>query len=201
MRKPNFIVVFTDNLGYGDLGCYGSTVHRTPNLDRLADEGMKFTSFYSTSGVCTPSRASMMTGCYPRRVNMHVSGDGFAVLRPLDRKGLNPSEVTVARLLSDEGYATTCIGKWHLGDQDAFLPTRHGFDSYLGIPYSEDMTPNESRPHWPPLPLMRDEEAIDAPVDRNTLTRRYTEEAVRYIREQKDGPFFLYLPHAMPGSR
>ena len=200
MQKPNFIVIFADNLGYGDLGCYGSTHHRTPHTDRLAEEGMQFTSFYSTSGVCTPSRASIMTGCYPRRMNMHVSGDGTAVLRPLDRKGLNPSEITVAALLRAQGYTTTCIGKWHLGDQAPFLPTRHGFETYFGIPYSEDMTPNENRAHWPPLPLMRNERVVEAPADRDFLTKRYTEEAVRFIRNHKDRPFFLYLPHAMPGS-
>ncbi|MFH1574700.1 MAG: sulfatase-like hydrolase/transferase, partial [Acidobacteriota bacterium] len=117
-----------------------------------------------------------------------------------DRKGLNPAETTVASLLRAQGYTTACIGKWHLGDQAPFLPTRHGFDSYFGIPYSEDMTPNEKRAHWPPLPLMRNEEVVEAPVDRHFLTRRYTEEAVRTIRENRDRPFFLYLPHAMPGS-
>lgn len=197
---PNFIVVYIDNLGYGDLGCYGSTVHRTPNVDRMATEGMLFTDFYSCSGVCTPSRASLMTGCYPRRVDLHESGDGFAVLRPVDRKGLNPDEVTVARLLQDAGYATACIGKWHLGDQPPFLPTRHGFDYYFGIPYSDDMTARPQFPEWPPLPLMRNEEVIDAPVDRDYLTKRYTEETCRFIQEHKDERFFIYLPHAMPGS-
>lgn len=197
---PNFIVVYLDNLGYGDLGCYGSTVHHTPNVDRMAAEGMRFTDFYSCSGVCTPSRASLMTGCYPRRVNLHENADGFAVLRPVDRKGLNPDEVTVARLLQDAGYATACIGKWHLGDQPPFLPTRHGFDYYFGIPYSDDMTARPQFPEWPPLPLMRNEEVIDAPVDRDYLTKRYTEETCRFIREHKDERFFIYLPHAMPGS-
>ncbi|MEN6548761.1 MAG: sulfatase [Armatimonadia bacterium] len=197
---PNFIVIYIDNLGYGDLGCYGSTVHRTPNVDRMAAEGLRFTDFYSCSGVCTPSRASLMTGCYPRRVNLHESGDGFAVLRPVDRKGLHPDEVTVARLLQSAGYATACIGKWHLGDQPPFLPTRHGFDYYFGIPYSDDMTARPQFPEWPPLPLMRNEEVIDAPVDRDYLTRRYTEETCRFIQEHKAERFFIYLPHAMPGS-
>ncbi|MDP6778649.1 MAG: sulfatase-like hydrolase/transferase, partial [Candidatus Latescibacteria bacterium] len=192
--------IYEDNTGYGDYGCFGSTVHRTPHTDRMCAEGMKFTDFYSTSGVCTPSRASIMTGCYPRRVNMHVSDKGGAVLQPVAKKGLNPDEITVARLLKDQGYATACIGKWHLGDQAPFLPTRHGFDLYLGIPYSDDMTAREQNPEWPPLPLMRDEEVIDAPVDRDYLTRRYTEEAVRFIKEHKDEPFFVYVPLAMPGS-
>jgi arylsulfatase A-like enzyme len=138
--RPNFIIILCDNLGYGDVGCFGSELHKTPNIDRMAAEGMQFTDFYATSGVCTPSRASLMTGCYPRRVNMHISEDGGAVLRPVSRKGLNPDEVTVAELLKTRGYATACIGKWHLGDQLPFLPRRQGFDYYLGIPYSDDMT-------------------------------------------------------------
>lgn len=200
MNRPNFIVIFADNLGYGDFGCYGSTVHHTPNVDRMAAEGVRFTSFYSTSGVCTPSRASMMTGCYPRRVGLHESGSGGCVLVPLDHAGLHPDEITVARLLQGAGYATACIGKWHLGDQDPFLPTSHGFDTFFGLPYSDDMTPRELFPEWPPLPLMRDESVIDAPVDRDYLTRLYTEETCRFIRENREQPFFIYLPHAMPGS-
>ncbi len=200
MKKPNFIVIFADNLGYGDFGCYGSKVHKTPNVDQMAAEGLRLTSFYSTSGVCTPSRASLLTGCYPRRVNMHVSGTGTPVLRAIDSKGLHPAEITVARLLKGAGYATACIGKWHLGDQPPFLPTRHGFDCYFGIPYSDDMTPSKHNPHWPPLPLMRNDKVIEAPVDRDYLTKRYTEETIRFISENKDRPFFVYLPHAMPGS-
>ena len=197
--RPNFIVILCDNLGYGDLGCFGSTKQRTPSVDRMAAEGMRLTSFYVTSGVCTPSRASLMTGCYPRRVSMHVNAHGGAVLFPADAKGLHPDEVTIAKLLKAKGYATACIGKWHLGDQPPFLPTRHGFDTYFGIPYSDDMvgTPNGSRP---PLPLMRDERVVEAPADRDTLTRRYTEEAIRFITAHRGEPWFLYLPHAMPGS-
>jgi arylsulfatase A len=197
---PNFVVILVDNLGYGDLGCYGSKLHRTPNLDRMAAEGLRLTSYYSASGVCTPSRAALMTGCYPRRVSMHVSGGNTPVLRAMDTKGLHPNEITIARLLKGCGYATRCIGKWHLGDQPPFLPTRHGFDHYLGIPYSDDMTPSKAHPDWPPLPLMRDERVIEAPVDRDYLTKRYTEEAVRFLTENKSHPFFLYLPLAMPGS-
>ena len=196
---PNFIVIFADNAGYGDFGCYGSTVHRTPVADRMAAEGVRFTSFYSTSGVCTPSRASMMTGCYPRRVNLHWGVDG-CVLRPVDRKGLHPDEQTVGDVLRAQGYATACIGKWHLGDQPPFLPTSHGFDTYFGIPYSDDMTARPQFPLWPELPLMRDEEVIDAPVDRDYLTKRYTEETCAFIRAHRDEPFYIYLPHAMPGS-
>ena len=200
MVTPNVIVMLMDNLGYGDLGCYGSRQHRTPHIDQLASEGIRLTSFYSTSGVCTPSRASLMTGCYPRRVNMHVSGKGQCVLSPADHKGLNPSEKTVAGLLQEQGFATACVGKWHLGDQPPFLPTRHGFNRFFGCPYSEDMVPNDANPDYPPLPLMRNETVIEAPADRNPLTKRYTEESIRFIRENKDRPFFLYLPYAMPGS-
>jgi arylsulfatase A len=200
MAPPNVIVMLMDNLGYGDLGCYGSTCHQTPNIDRLARSGMRLTSFYSTSGVCTPSRASLMTGCYPRRVNMHVGGRGACVLMPVDQKGLHPNEVTLADLLHDQGYATACVGKWHLGDQPSFLPTRHGFDEFYGCPYSEDMVATDLHPERPPLPLMRDEVVVEAPADRDCLTKRYTEESIRFIERNKDDPFFLYLSHAMPGS-
>ena len=199
MLQPNFIVIFADNLGYGDFGCYGSTVHRTPHVDRMAAEGVRFTSFYSTCGVCTPSRASMMTGCYPRRVGLDY-GVSSSVLMPVDPKGLHPDEQTVADVLRAQGYATACIGKWHLGDQPSFLPTRHGFDHYFGIPYSDDMTARPQQPEWPELPLMRGEDVIEAPVDRDYLTKRYTEETCRFIRENRERPFFIYLPHAMPGS-
>ncbi len=198
--KPNFVLIVCDNLGYGDIGCFGSKLHRTPKLDRMAREGIRLTHFYSTSGVCTPSRASIMTGCYPRRVNMHEDENGSLVLRPIAHKGLHPDEVTVAEVLKSQGYATAIIGKWHLGDQPPFLPTRQGFDYYLGIPYSDDMTPTASRPNWPPLPLMENERVIEAPVDRNQLTRRYTQKAIEWITAHRNDPFFLYLPHAMPGS-
>lgn len=198
--KPNIIVVFVDNFGNGDLGCYGSKLHRTPNVDKLASEGTKFTSFYVASGVCTPSRAALMTGCYPRRVNMHVSAIGGAVLQPVAQKGLNPSEVTMAEVLKSAGYATMCIGKWHLGDQPEFLPTRQGFDDFFGIPYSDDMTKDKKPEVWPELPLMRGEKVIEAPVDRDYLVKRCTEEAIRFIEAHQKMPFFLYLPHTMPGS-
>ncbi|MBN8418847.1 MAG: sulfatase [Verrucomicrobia bacterium] len=198
--KPNIIVIFVDNFGNGDLGCFGSKLHRTPNVDRLAAEGTKFTSFYVASGVCTPSRASLMTGCYPRRVGMHVSDTGGAVLQPVARKGLNPTEVTMAEVLKSAGYATMCIGKWHLGDQPAFLPTKQGFDDFFGIPYSDDMTKDKKPDIWPELPLMRGEKVIEAPADRDHLVKRCTEEAVRFIEQHAASPFFLYLPHTMPGS-
>lgn len=201
--KPNVVLIVADNLGYGDVGCFGSTVNRTPNLDRMAAEGIKLTSFCVASSVCTPSRAAFMTGCYPARVSMEMSGTRRVVLQPVAQKGLAPGEITVAEILKRQGYATTCIGKWHLGDQLPFLPTRQGFDSWLGVPYSEDMIPTTAPrlgEMWPPVPLVRDEEVIDAPVDPNTLTARYTDEALRFIRRNRDKSFFLYLPHAVPGS-
>lgn len=200
-RKPNVIVVLCDNLGNGDVKCFNAdSLHRTPHLDRMAAEGMKFTSFYSASGVCTPSRAALMTGCYPCRVDMHVSDTGGLVLQPVAAKGLNPAETTLAEVMKSAGYATTMIGKWHLGDQPEFLPTRQGFDSYLGIPYSDDMTRDKKPEVWPELPLMRDETVIEAPVDRDYLTSRYTRAAIEYMEANQNRPFFIYLPHAMPGS-
>ena len=196
-RPPNFIVIFCDDLGYGDVGCFGSNKHRTPNIDKMADEGMRLTSFYVTSGVCTPSRSSLMTGCYPRRVNMHQNDTGLCVLFPVNKKGLNPDEITIADLLKQKGYATCCIGKWHLGDQPQFLPTKQGFDQYFGIPYSNDMGGRKDS-NRPPLPLVQNEKVIEAPVDQDTLTKRYTEEAIKFITANKDKPFFLYLPHSMP---
>lgn len=197
-RPPNFVVIFCDDLGYGDIGCFGSSVHRTPNIDRMAREGIRLTSFYSTSGVCTPSRSSLMTGCYPRRVNMHEDGRGGWVLFPSGLKGLHPDEVTIADLLQDAGYATAIVGKWHLGDQPAFLPTRQGFDQYFGIPYSNDMGRWNKNRNYPPLPLMRNETVIETEPDQAQLTRRYTEEAVSFIEANRQRPFFLYLPHTMP---
>ncbi len=198
-RPPNIVLILCDNLGYGDIGCYGSPKIRTPELDGMAREGMRFTAMYAASGVCTPSRASLMTGCYPRRVGLHQTDpDGF-VLRPVSPNGLHPGETTIAEALKSRGYATAIVGKWHLGDQPPFLPTRQGFDYYLGIPYSDDMTGGK-RPGWPPLPLMENERVIEAPVDRDLLTRRYTEKCVEWIGANKSRPFFLYLPHAMPGS-
>lgn len=192
VAKPNFIVVFIDDMGYGDIGPFGSTRHRTPALDRMAAEGMCLRDFYVTCSVCTPSRSSLMTGCYPRRVNMHVDEKNLCVLFPAARKGLNPAELTIAEVLKTRGYATGCIGKWHLGDHPDFLPTSQGFDSYYGIPYSNDMHRKNV-----PLPLVRGEEVIEAPVKQNTITRRYTEEAIRFIRRNKAMPFFLYIPHTM----
>jgi len=189
-RPPNFIVVFIDAMGYSDIRPFGAKKQRTPALDQMAKEGMCLTDFYSTCSVCTPSRSSLMTGCYPRRVNMHVDERNLCVLFPAARKGLNPKEITIADLLKKQGYATACIGKWHLGDHPDFLPTSQGFDSYYGIPYSNDMHRKNV-----PLPLVRDETVIESPVKQDTLTARYTAEAVKFIEANKDRPFFLYLPH------
>lgn len=198
--KPNFVVIFVDNLGIGDLGCFGSTLHRTPNIDRLAAEGTRFTSFYVASGVCTPSRAALMTGCYPLRVNMHESGGKTPVLRAVDKKGLNPKETTIPEVLRQAGYATGIFGKWHLGDQPEFLPTRQGFDEFFGLPYSDDMTADKSPATTPELPLMRGDRVIEAPPDRDYLVQRTTTEVVSFIERNKERPFFAYVPHTMPGS-
>lgn len=198
-RPPNIILILADNLGHGDTGCYGGIGIGTPRIDAMAKEGIRFTSFYASSGVCTPSRASIMTGCYPRRVGLHLTDPDGMVLRPVSPNGLHPDEVTIAEVLKERGYATSLIGKWHLGDQPEFLPTRQGFDSFFGIPYSDDMAGGR-QPGWPPLPLMENEKVIEAPVDRDFLTRRYTERAVETIRRHGSRPFFLYLAHAMPGS-
>ena len=206
--KPNFILIMADNLGYGDIGPFGSKLHRTPNLDRMAREGRRLTSFYSASGVCTPSRAALMTGCYPRRVGLDWTPEDGHVLRPVSPNGLHPNEVTIAEVLKKAGYATACIGKWHLGDQPEFLPTRQGFDYYLGLPYSDDMTHATGQRigerlrgnQWPPLPWMENEKVIEAPADRNQMTQRETAAALKFIATNKAKPFFLYLPHNMPGS-
>jgi arylsulfatase A len=199
-RPPNIVLFFVDNLGNGDIGCFGSQLHRTPHIDRLAKEGTKFTSFYVASGVCTPSRAALMTGCYPPRVGMHTSGSGGAVLGPLDTKGLHPDEMTIAEVLKAASYATGIFGKWHLGDQPQFLPTRQGFDLFFGIPYSDDQTKDKQPSKWPELPLLRNETVLEAPVDRNFLVQRCTEEAIAFIEQNRDRPFFVYIPHTMPGS-
>jgi len=196
--RPNFVVIFIDDMGYGDIGPFGSTINRTPHLDRMAAEGMKLTSFYMAAPVCTPSRAALMTGCYPRRVGL-ARGSGHAVLFPGDKHGLHPGEITVADLLREAGYATGCFGKWHLGDQPGFLPTDHGFDVYFGIPYSNDMWPLLERWPFPPLPILRGTEVVDTVDtmdDQASLCRRFTEEAVRFIRQRREEPFFVYLPHA-----
>lgn len=189
-RPPNVVVIFIDDLGYGDIGPFGATKQRTPHLDRMAKEGMKLTSFYATP-VCSVSRAQMMTGCYGARVS--VPGVYF----PGQSVGLNPSEVTVAERLKEKGYVTQMVGKWHLGDQPEFLPTRQGFDHYLGIPYSNDMLKKSAETKVPVVPLLRDEkivELMDGEGQRR-LVELYTNEAVDFITRSKDRPFYLYFAH------
>lgn len=209
-KRPNIIIVFADDQGYNDLGCFGSTTIKTPNIDRLASEGRKFTSFYVACSVCSPSRAALMTGCYPKRVGMHKH-----VLFPRSNYGLNPAEYTIADHLKTLGYTTACIGKWHLGHHPELLPRQQGFDSYFGIPYSNDMNhpDNKGKPgrpsdelwadqetavtHWN-TPLIENEKIVELPVDQRTITRRYTDRAIEFISKNRDKPFFLYLPHSMP---
>jgi len=193
-QHPNIILINCDDLGYGDLGCYGSKVNQTPAVDRMAAEGMRFTDFYMASPVCTPSRGAMMTGCYPPRIGFG-SFEGLWVLFPGQPLGLNPDEMTMAKRLKQSGYATKLVGKWHCGDQKAFLPTRHGFDEYYGLPYSNDMGRQRADDVYPPLPLMNGGEVLQEQPDQCSLTERYVEQSVRFIREHKDRPFFLYLAH------
>ena len=200
-ERPNFIVIFTDDQGYGDLSCFGSKTIRSPHLDGMAAEGMKFTSFYVAAAVCTPSRAALMTGCYPPRVGLpRVHFPHSMPQGQIDGKayGINPAEVTIAEVLKAAGYATACFGKWHLGNQKPFLPTNHGFDEYFGLPYSNDMHLPYTKFKFPPLPVMCGEKVLEYEPNQNLLTRRYTEHAVKFIQRNKDRPFFLYLPHSMP---
>jgi arylsulfatase A-like enzyme len=193
-RPPNILLINCDDLGYGDLGCYGSTRNATPAIDQLAAEGKRFTDFYMASPVCTPSRGAMLTGSYPRRIGF-TGFDRGAVLFPGDSCGLHPGEITIARLLREAGYATALIGKWHCGDQPEFLPTRHGFDHYYGLPYSNDMGRMRFRGGGVPLPLLRGEEVIQQQPDQTCLTERYVEEAATFLRAHRDRPFFLYFAH------
>lgn len=193
-KTPNIILINCDDLGYGDLGCYGSGVNKTPAIDYLADHGMKMTDFYMASPVCSPSRGAMMTGCYPPRIGFD-SFEGEWVLFPGQGVGLSKEEVTIAQVLQKEGYHTKLIGKWHCGDQVEFLPTNHGFDEYYGLPYSNDMGRQVTRELNPPLPLIKDKEVIEEQPDQRTLTERYVEQAKDFIRRHKEERFFLYLAH------
>ena len=183
-EAPNFIVILTDDLGYGDIGAFGAEKIATPNLDSMAEKGAVLTNFYAPANICTPSRAGLLTGRYPIR-----TGLGHQVIMPDDTRGLPDSEVTIAEMLGQHGYRTGMVGKWHLGHQEAHWPTKHGFKDYYGLPYSNDMTP---------LALYRGTEIIEEPVDQTTLTKRYTEESIRFIEESGDKPFFLYLAHTFP---
>jgi arylsulfatase A-like enzyme len=209
-RSPNFVVIFCDDLGYGDVGSFGNPTIRTPNLDRMAMEGQRWTSFYAADSVCTPSRAALLTGRLPIRTGMF--SDTRRVLFPDSAGGLPPSEITIAELLKMRGYATAAIGKWHLGHLAEYLPMKQGFDSYFGIPYSNDMDAtfkfsardeyfnfmkNPKREYWN-APLLRNEQVVERPADQTTITQRYTDEAIKFIGANKGKPFFLYLAHSMP---
>lgn len=195
--RPNIIVIFADDMGYGDVGCFGATDIETPHLDRMAREGIRFTDFYVASPVCSASRAALLTGCYANRVG--IAG----ALTDRSRHGIHEDETTIAELLKERGYATGIVGKWHLGHHPQFLPTRNGFDEWLGLPYSNDMWPFHPTlaDRFPPLPLFDGERVIDDDVsaeDQRQLTVRYTERAVSFIERHADGPFFLYFAHSMP---
>ncbi|MCO6490093.1 MAG: sulfatase-like hydrolase/transferase [Phaeodactylibacter sp.] len=200
-RPPNLVIIFADDLGYGDLECYGHPTIRTPHLNRMAAEGTRFTQFYVAASVCTPSRAGLLTGRYPVRTGMVKGLIPGRVLFPNDKVGLPQREVTIAEVLKQKNYATAAVGKWHLGHLPEFLPTAQGFDSYYGIPYSNDMDhvgARDGQPAYWNVPLLRDTSIIERPADQTTLTKRYTEEAVRFIHENAERPFFLYLAHTMP---
>ncbi|MGJ8642824.1 MAG: sulfatase family protein [Luteolibacter sp.] len=208
--KPNFIIILTDDQGYNDLGCFSSENIKTPNIDRMATEGRKFTNFLTPSPVCSPSRAGLLTGCYPKRVGMEKG-----VLFPFSTHGLNPAEYSIADHFKTLNYSTACIGKWHLGHLPEVLPRNHGFDSYYGIPYSNDMNHPDNKGKVSPssdeswrkqdewvkkwnTPLIENEEIIELPVNQRTITRRYTDKAIEFVTENKETPFFLYLAHSMP---
>ena len=203
-RLPNFVVIFTDDQGYADAGCYGAMGFKTPNIDRLASEGMLFTDFYVAQAVCSASRAGLLTGCYPNRIG--IAGALF----PWSTTGISDEEETIADVLKKRNYATGIFGKWHLGCQKQFLPLQHGFDEYLGLPYSNDMWPVDydgnpvtegKKVKYPQLPLIDGNETVEeirTLEDQGTLTARYTERAVQFIEKNKDNPFFLYVPHSMP---
>jgi arylsulfatase len=204
-KKPNVIIVFIDDEGYGDVGCYGATGFETPNIDKLANEGMRFTNYYAAQPVCSASRAGLLTGCYPNRI-------GFSgALFPQNTTGLNSKELTMAEMFKEQGYATACFGKWHLGWQKEFLPLQHGFDEFVGLPYSNDMWPHDDitgkklpkgkgRGDYPELPLIVGNETVEtisSLKDQDKLTTLYTEKAVDFIDRNANRPFFLYVPHTM----
>ena len=204
-RLPNIVIVFTDDQGYGDVGCYGATGFQTPNLDKMASQGMKFTHFYSAQPVCSASRAGLLTGCYPNRIG--ISGALF----PRHEIGISDGETTIAEMLKEKGYATAIFGKWHLGHHKQFLPLQHGFDEYTGVPYSNDMwpikldgtkaAPDEGRGSYPDLPIVEGNETVELITSfsgQDKLTTSNTEKAVDFINRNKEHPFFLYVPHSMP---
>jgi len=193
---PNIVLIFTDDQGYQDLSCYGAPDFKTPHIDKMAKEGIRFTNFYVTQGVCSASRASLLTGCYSDRLGIH------GAYMPTAKKGLNPEEETIAEILKPLGYATAIYGKWHLGHHPEFLPRVQGFDEYYGIPYSNDMWPKHPAQgkhfNFPVLPMMENETIVDTLDDQSHITTEYTKRAVAFIEKNKDQPFFLYVPHSMP---
>lgn len=204
-KSPNIVIIFTDDQGYGDVGCYGATGFETPNLDRLASHGIRFTNHYSAQPVCSASRAGLLTGCYPNRIG--ISGALF----PFHEIGINPDELTIAEMLKAKGYTTAIYGKWHLGHHEKFLPLQHGFDEYVGVPYSNDMwpinldgtrdEPGSGRGNYPSLPLIEGNETIEelnSYAGQDKLTTLYTDKAVDFINRNSNTPFFLYVPHSMP---
>ena len=205
--KPNIVILFIDDMGYGDIGPFGNKVNQTPHLDRMAEEGMVLTQFYVANTACTPSRAALLTGTYAHRIGMDGGGGNLVVTFPGDKRGLNPNEITIAEMLRKNGYATGCFGKWHLGDQAEFMPLKQGFDTYFGIPYSNDMWSGRKgkRPNpitnrkFEPLPVMRQDKAVayvaDG-VDQSLLAEVITDEAIAFIEKNHKQPFFCYIPHA-----
>lgn len=195
-RPPNIVLIFTDDQGYRDVGIFGADDIETPNLDQMAADGVKLTSFYSAQAVCSASRAGILTGCYPNRIGIHNA------MMPNSKKGLHPSETTLAEMLKATGYKTAIYGKWHLGDHPDFLPTKNGFDEWFGIPYSNDMWPLHPQQgpvfNFGPLPLYENETVIDTLTDQTQLTTQITEHSVHFIHRNKNNPFFLYVPHPQP---
>jgi arylsulfatase A-like enzyme len=192
-RPPNFVLVYCDDMGYGDLSCYGQKNYQTPHLDRLASEGIRFTDFHTAAAVCSASRSALLTGCYPQRIGI------LGALNHRANHGINANEILLPELLKEQGYATAIYGKWHLGHHEQFLPTNNGFDDYFGLPYSNDMWPfNPRAKNFPPLPLIEGTKTIGLNPDQTKLTEWYTDRAVRFIEANKDKPFFLYVPHSMP---
>lgn len=191
---PNIVLIFCDDLGYADVGCYGAKGYKTPNLDRLAKQGVRFTDFYVPQAVCSASRAALMTGCYPNRVGI------LGALGPRSNVGIHSNELTMAEMLKARGYATAIYGKWHLGRPPQYLPTAHGFDDYFGLPYSNDMWPKhpQAPTNYPQLPLLEGTNVVELMPDQTKLTTWYTGRAVKFIEANKSRPFFLYVPHNMP---
>lgn len=195
-HPPNIVFIYADDLGYGDLGCFGNGEINTPNIDRMARQGAKLTCFYAAP-LCTPSRAALLTGCYPVSVGLAV-GSIAPVLLAADAHGLDPAETTIPEVLASRGYVTAMFGKWHLGDQPVFLPTRHGFETFYGIPYSHDIHPANDSMQFPALPMLDGEKVVKIDPDAEEFTRLFTDKTIGFIRDNQDRPFFVYLAHPMP---